>query len=171
MNRQTPNPDAILILYADGPTLLEAAIGGLNEAALNLSQNSDSWTIRQIVHHIVDGDDIWKTCIKASLGNNDGTFSLQWYWDKPQIDWAKNWKYASRSLGTSLALFRANRHHILELISQTPNAWEKSIRINTPKNKETRITIGEVLDMQASHVVDHISDIQSILHSHNMLIP
>jgi uncharacterized damage-inducible protein DinB len=166
MFEQTSNPDATLALYADGPAILEAVLNSLAESDLDLAQTSDSWTIRQIVHHIVDGDDIWKTCIKAALGNTEGLFSLQWYGDKPQIEWAENWKYSSRPIEPSLALFRANRHHIVELVQQTPNAWEKSIRIKWPQGEE-RITIGDVLEIQAPHVVEHVADIQTILRAHN----
>jgi uncharacterized damage-inducible protein DinB len=166
MPEQTSNPDTTLALYADGPATLEAVLNNLTESDLDLAQTSDSWTIRQIVHHIVDGDDIWKTCIKAALGNTQGLFSLQWYGDKSQIEWAENWKYSSRPIESSLALFRANRHHIVELVQQTPNAWEKSVRIKWPHGEE-RITIGDVLETQASHVVEHIADIQKILHAHN----
>jgi hypothetical protein len=166
MSEQTTDPDATLALYADGPARLEAVLKGLTESDMNLARSSDTWTVRHIVHHIVDGDDIWKTCIKAALGNPAGLFSLQWYWDRPQTEWAENWRYANRPIEPSLALFRANRQHIVELVRQTPQAWEKSIRIKTPQNEEARITIGEVLEIQAPHVVEHISDIQAILRIH-----
>jgi hypothetical protein len=162
MTEQDYNPNATLALYANGPARLEAALVGLTEPDLNLAQTSDSWTIRQIVHHLADGDDIWKTCVKAALGNREGLFSLQWYWDRPQTEWAANWKYAARRIEPSLALLRANRRHIVELVQQTPNAWEKSTRLKWPDGEEAQITIGEVLEMQASHVVGHINDIQRI---------
>jgi len=166
MTEQAYDPSATLALYADGPAQLEAVLMGLTESDLNLAQTSDSWTIRQIVHHLADGDDIWKTCIKAALGNSEGLFSLQWYCDKPQTEWAENWKYANRSIEPSLALLRANRHHIVELVQQTPDAWEKSIRLKWPESEEERITIGEVLEDQTSHVVRHINDIQMIRQAH-----
>jgi uncharacterized damage-inducible protein DinB len=166
MTEQAHNPCTTLALYADGPAQLEAVLMGLTESDLNLAQTSDTWTIRQIVHHLADGDDIWKTCIKAALGNSEDLFSLQWYWDKPQTEWAENWKYANRRIELSLALLRANRHHIVELLQQTPDAWEKSIRLKWPEGEEERITIGEVLQMQASHVVGHINDIQMIRQAH-----
>ena len=59
MTEQTRDPDAIIARYADGPAQLEAAIAGLTEEELDLAQTADTWTIRQIVHHVVDGDDIW----------------------------------------------------------------------------------------------------------------
>jgi hypothetical protein len=163
MSEHTSNPDATLAFYADGPARLEAILNGLTESDLNLAQSADTWTVRHIVHHIVDGDDIWKTCINA-----DGLFSLQWYWDRPQTEWAENWKYAPRPIGPSLALFRTNRHHVVELVRQTPHAWEKSIRIKTPQDEEARITIGEVLEIQAPHVIEHIIDIQTILRMRNL---
>lgn len=166
MTEQAYNPSASLALFADGPAQLEAVLMGLTESDLNLAQTSESWTIRQIVHHLADGDDLWKTCIKAALGNSEGLFSLKWYWDKPQTEWAENWKYANRSIEPSLALLRANRHQIVELVQQTPDAWEKSIRLKWPESEEERITIGKVLEMQASHVVGHINDIQMIRQTH-----
>ena len=168
MTGQTDNINATLAQYADGPAQLEAALIGLTESDLNLAQTTETWTIRQIVHHIVDGDDIWKTCIKAALGNSEGLFSLQWYWDRPQTEWAETWGYANRRIEPSLVLLRANRHHIEELVRRTPNAWEKSIRLKWPDTEEERITIGDVLEMQARHVIGHINDIQMIRRAYNV---
>jgi len=169
MTKQADISSEILAQYADGPAQLEAALNGLTESDLNLALTADSWSIRQMVHHLADGDDIWKICIKAALGNSEGLFTLQWYWDKPQMEWSENWKYASRSIEPSLALLRANRQHIVELVQQTPNAWEKSIRLKWPdRQEEERITIGDVLLMQARHIVGHINDIQTIRREHGI---
>jgi hypothetical protein len=166
MTEQTLNPEETLALYAGGPDQLEAVLEPLSEADLDLSLAPDAWTIRQIVHHIADGDDLWKTCIKAALGNPEGLFHLQWYWEKPQTEWAGNWHYANRPIEPSLALFRLNRQHIIELVRLTPNAWEQSICLKTPRDEEVRITVGDVLESQAQHVVGHIQDIQAILCAH-----
>ena len=165
MSDQTRDPDAIIARYADGPAQLEAAIAGLTEEALDLAQTADTWTIRQIVHHIVDGDDIWKIGIKAALGNSSGTFTLQWYWDRPQDDWVGSWDYAGRDLEPSLALFRANRRHILQLLSQVPDAWERSMSIKWPEGQKAQITVGYIVEMQAGHVLGHIDDIRTIRQS------
>jgi hypothetical protein len=166
MTEPANDPAATLALYAGGPARLEAALAGLAASDLDLALDRDSWTIRQIVHHLADGDDLWKTCIKAALGNPEGLFSLHWYWDKPQTAWAENWRYAGRGIGSSLALLAANRRHIVELVQQTPGAWEKSIRLKWPEGEEERITVGEVLRSQANHVAGHIDDIQRIRQAH-----
>ena len=66
----------------------EAALTSLTDSGLDLTLTTDSSFIREIVHHLADSDDIWKICIKAALGNNDSSFSLQCYWDKPKLDWS-----------------------------------------------------------------------------------
>jgi hypothetical protein len=122
MNNQADTFKNILAQYADGPTLLEQTLSGLTETDLDLTLSADSWSIRQIVHHIVDGDDIWKTCIKTALGNSDALFSLQWYTVKSQMEWSESWAYPCRGLTTSLELYRANRRHIVDLLEHIPGA-------------------------------------------------
>lgn len=166
MVKQADSPEEILALYADGPAQLEAAMKGLADAELNLALTADSWSIREIVHHQADGDDIWKMCIKMALGNKEGLFNLQWYWDKEQMEWSGNWHYAGRSVESSLALLRANRRHIVELVHPVSDTWEKFVRCNRPDGKEERITVGEVISMQARHITAHIQDIKDIRLAH-----
>jgi hypothetical protein len=78
------NFDRILADYADGSNLIEAAISGLTEAHLDLALTNHSWTIRQMVHHLADGDDVWKMFIKHATGNPGREFNLAWYWQIPQ---------------------------------------------------------------------------------------
>ena len=168
MTEQIHNPNVILARYANGPVQLESAVAGLTETELNMAEAADTWTIRQIVHHIVDGDDVWKICLKAALGNHEGVFSLQWYWDKPQTEWAENWAYASRAIGPSLAMFRASRCHVVELVQRVPNAWEQSIRLKTPQQADEPITVGDIIEMQANHAMEHIDDIWIIRQAHGI---
>lgn len=166
MNPKLDSPEELMALYTDGPRQLETALQGLSDDDLDLALSADSWSIRQIVHHIADGDDIWKTCIKMALGNNEGLFDLEWYWQKEQVEWAGSWNYAGRNIEPSLALLGANRRHIAELIRPISNTWDKSVRLRRPGGEEKRITIGEVVGMQAGHVIDHVKDIQAILIAH-----
>lgn len=65
--------------YREGPSLLEAAVTGLKDDVLDSVPSGGGWTIRQIVHHIADGDDIWKLGIKMAVGNDQAEFALGWY--------------------------------------------------------------------------------------------
>lgn len=107
MDPENAAPSKILAGFAQGPDRLEAAIDGLSNESLDLALSSQSWSIRQIVHHLADGIDLWKGFIKQAIGCPGTSFSLSWYWETPQDDWARMWTYAGRPVGSSLALYRA----------------------------------------------------------------
>jgi uncharacterized damage-inducible protein DinB len=153
---------SIIARFADGPAQLEQALTGLHDADLDAPPVQGGWTIRQIVHHIADGDDLWKACIKAALGNEQGEFTLEWYWVVPQDIWADRWAYAGRSIDVSLALFKANRAHVTQLLAHVPDAWSRSISLRKPSGETTRLTVGAVVEMQADHLQHHVHRILAI---------
>ena len=172
MTQQPPDQNTILVRYAEGPAQLEAALEGLAEEDLDVALSADTWTIRQIVHHIVDGDDLWKACIKIALGNSGTTFDLQWYWDLPQDRWVQRWDYAGRAIEPSLALFRANRSHVAQLLQQITDGWERYVLIKWPgRQEEERITVGDVVEMQANHLLGHVDDIRLIREARGLGAP
>jgi uncharacterized damage-inducible protein DinB len=160
--KATGDQATILAQYADGPAQLETAIKGLSESDLDLAPSHGGWSIREIVHHIADGDDIWKSCIKMALGNEQAEFHLDWYWTIPQTNWASSWAYAHRSVNPSLDLLKATRKHILDLLAQRADAWERGVEIREPNGQVTRVSVGFVMEMQANHVFHHITRILAI---------
>ncbi len=165
MNDQPANRSDILASYAAGPDHLEAAIAGLSAADLDLALSGDSWSIRQIVHHIADGDDLWKEFVKRAAGNPEGEFSLAWYWQIAQDEWARRWAYRERAIEPSLALFRASRAHIVQLLTHRPEAWSHSLLIRWP-DEEAHTSVGWVVAMQARHIDGHVDDIRRIREAH-----
>jgi len=157
-----------LSAYADGPDRLEAALAGFPESGLDLALSSDSWSIREIVHHVADGDDIWKAFIKRAVGALGGEFSLEWYWVTPQEEWAGRWAYRDRAIEPSLALLRAGRQHIVQLLEHIPQWWAKSLSIRWSDGEEQEVSVGWVVDMQAQHIEGHIEDIRRIREAHEV---
>ncbi len=162
--------DEILAFYASGPDQLDAAIAGLSPIGLDAALSSDSWSIRQIVHHVVDGDDLWKMFIKQALGNPGSEFTLGWYWDMEQITWGLRWAYAERAVEPSLALLRANRRHIVQLLEHRPAAWDNCLLVRWPRGESQReaqqVSVAWVVELQARHLVGHADDIHRIREAH-----
>ena len=154
--------DSILARYFAGPAALDRALAGITDAELDARSPTGGWTIRQTVHHIVDGDDLWKTCIKMALGNEQATFSLEWYQGQPQEAWADSWAYERRSTDESLALLRANRHHVNQLLSLVPEGWQRSVSWQKFNGDIERMPIGAVIEMQADHLEHHVRQIAHI---------
>lgn len=160
---KAPNDqDSILALFMDGPALLERALAGVQDAGLDAPPSRGGWTIRQIVHHIVDGDDLWKIGIKVALGNEQAEFSLDWYRTQPQEVWAKQWAYANRSLDVSLVLLRAIRNHVDQLLRQVPDGWHRSVGFRKPDGEIERLPVGAIVEMQADHLEHHVKQIRAI---------
>ncbi len=162
MKRLTESKHDILIAYAAGPQMIMGAIQGLSEDQLDLKLSQDSWSIRQLIHHITDGDYLWKEFLLRAAGEPEKEFSLEWYWCLPQDEWVKRWSYAGREVAHSLELFKANRLHTIELLEEVPGLWEKSLFIPTRQGGQERVSVGEVVKMQAGHAVDHAEDIRLI---------
>ena len=154
--------DSVLARFMEGPALLERALAGIQDAELDARASQGGWTIRQIVHHIVDGDDLWKIGIKVALGNEQAEFSFNWYRTQPQEVWAEKWAYANRSLDVSLALLRAIRNHIDQLLRQVPDAWHRSLAFRKPDGEIKRLPVGAIVEMQADHVEHHLKRIRAI---------
>jgi len=168
VTEQSDASGELLGRYAGCPQLLRAALAGLVEADLDRGLPTGGWTIRQIVHHIVDGDDLWKACIKAALGNSSAVFTLEWYWTVEQDQWAERWNYAGRALEPSLALFEASRRHIVQLLEQVPSSLERHIMVRWPGEHEQNVLVGEVVEMQTRHVLGHIGDIRAVREMHGI---
>ncbi len=152
-----------LARYREGPALLEAAVTNLTDAELDAAPAGGGWTIRQIVHHVADGDDIWKLGIKMALGNEQAEFSLAWYRGLSQQAWGDRWAYGRRSLDASLALLRAARAHILQLLESVPDVWDNAVVVRKPDGDLERVPIGFIVQMQADHVLHHLERIRGIL--------
>jgi hypothetical protein len=152
--------------YAAGPDRLEAALAGLDEAGLDAAPAGGGWSIRQIVAHVVDGDQLWTLGLKATLGGEGVTFDFQWYWAHPQEEWAGCWGYSRRPIGPALDLLRANRRHVAQIVEHLPGAWDRCAAIRVPGQKELPITVGAIVAMQAQHIVEHVDTIVAIRQEH-----
>ena len=158
MNQYEPISSA----YLAGAIQLRSAVADLSPDALDFSLNKDSWSIRQIVHHVADGDALWAVCVKAALGPNPQPFDLYWYWQIEQDEWTRHWAYADRPIESSLALLQFSRQHIVELLAAIPDALNRSVSYQFPGRPMREITIGRVLEMQSNHVAEHVDEILKI---------
>jgi uncharacterized damage-inducible protein DinB len=154
--------DNQLSRYREGPTLLENIVKELQDTSLDFKPSGGGWSIRQIVHHIVDGDYIWTFAIKMAFGNQQPEFFLKWYSSMTQDTWADHWAYSRRSIDTSLSLLKTTREHVLQLLASVPEAWNRIVVLHTPKGEIEQVPAGFIIKMQADHIQHHVERIRSI---------
>jgi hypothetical protein len=161
--------NALLEKYLQLPGRLEAAITGLDETDLDLTLGK-GWSIRAYVHHTVEGELMWQVNLRAILGRDGIEFPFGWYFGLPQDEWAERWIYGKRAVGPSLALFRGSAASLAELLRNVPpEAWEHSGRVTWPgDDKETRLTVRDIVLIHLRHMDQHTADIQAIRAAHHV---
>jgi len=160
------NHDILLTRYLQLPDRLEAVIAGLSEA--DLDRKGAGWSIRQYVHHTVEGELMWQLFLRAIIGTNGIEFPIQWYFAISQDEWAERWASDKRAVEPTLALFRASTRSLGELLRNvSPEAWEHYGRVTWPgADKETCFTARDILLMHIGHMDQHTADIKAILNLH-----
>ena len=158
-----PDPTGILTKFKAAPSELEALLADLPAGRLQAEAYPGGWTLAQVIHHIADGDDLWKACILAGLGGTAPVFGLEWYWSLPQDQWAQAWHYASRPIADSLAVFRANRSITATILAGTARWWERQVTIRSSRGELETTTLLEVVAGQADHAMQHVEEIRQAL--------
>jgi DinB superfamily len=153
--------------YLQLPERLEAAITGLSES--NLDLRAEGWSIREYVHHTVEGELLWQVNLRAILGTDGIEFPFQWYFTLSQDEWAQCWASDKRAIEPTLALFRASTRSLAELLHYVdPQAWKHHGLVTWPGAKEiTRLTVREILLIHIGHMDQHTRDIRAIRELHN----
>jgi len=164
--RELGTTEAILAAFAAGPGDLGRALAGLSEPDLDLARGPGKWTIRQIVHHVVDGDSMWGMCVRVAMGNPGAVFRLDWY---DQEAWVAALDHARRPLAPALALLSANREHLTQLLDHVPDAWVQHVLIPMPRYPDGyKMVVKDIILTQAAHIPWHIGQIRETRQIHGV---
>jgi len=157
------NWQEILNDYTQGPELLASALKDIPDELLGQALDEENWSIRAIIHHIVEGDDLFVPFIKQALGGLGGVYRMNWYFQLSQIEWGKRWGFERREIGPALALFKANREHTCGILSGVDTPWEFKLTITWPGRDPIEYSIPEIMEIQIHHLDEHLAEIQAIL--------
>jgi hypothetical protein len=160
---------SLLKRYLKLPDRLEAAIAGLDEAQLDLTMGT-GWSIREYVHHTVEGELMWQNYLRAIVGTNGLQIPIPWYFDHSQDEWAELWASGKRAIGPSLLLFRGSTASLVELLSHMPaETWKHYGCVTWPgDDKESRYLVRDIVLMHLGHMDQHTADIQAIRTAHRV---
>ena len=153
--------------YTSLPERLAAAVSGLSEDQLNLTDGPDEWSIRQIVHHLADGQAVWSLCIRMAIGAPGSAIQFDWY---PGNDaWSQRMAFTERNIEPSLALLRALHQETAESLALIPNAWDHQVIIGVPgSGDEQAFSVAQIVDFTAEHFVEHLGEIKGIRENYGL---
>ena len=148
--------------YRDGIRNFNNVTNMLTGEDLNRSRGEGKWSIREIIHHIADAENLWMNCVKAALGNSGSDYDMSWY----PIDnkWAEPLGYNTRSREYAIDLFKVSRKQVVELLEFNPDAWENFViikRSDIPEGK--RYSIKDIVTFQTLHLNRHLDQTKESL--------
>ena len=146
--------------YRSLSIILQAVVSDFSEAELNFIPDG-KWSVRQIVHHVVDSDAVVKTMILAAIGNSGCTYDQSWY--PTDNAWAATMVYERRDVSSAVSLFQANVIHLENLLKKLPEAWDRFVIFKWPKNPEgIQLSVDYLINSRIEHTEHHIKRIREI---------
>jgi catechol 2,3-dioxygenase-like lactoylglutathione lyase family enzyme len=160
VSASTLTDQQLLQLYAGAPDRLEAAIADLPESALDDLAEGYTWTIRMLVHHICDGDQLWAGALLAALIKPGTSYSHDWY--TTDLAAAEALDYTGRPIDTALRLFRLTRAHTVELVA-LPDALDRYVEFRRHYEMTgSKMTVRSMLLARATHTIEHLNEVQAL---------
>jgi hypothetical protein len=142
-----------LVQLEELPSLLRAAVAGLNETQLETPYRDGGWTIRQVVHHVPDSHLQGYMRFKLALTENHPTVTA---YNQPA--WGELADVQTAPLEVSMRLLEALHVRWVTLIrGMKPEDFARTFVIKG----ETR-TLDMTLHLYAWHSLHHVAQINSL---------
>ncbi len=144
---------------------LHLLMGGLTYDELDLSADSEAipgtWTIREIIHHLVDDGDLWSMRIKLALASPGSRSQFDGF---PGNEvWAGRLDFEDRDVRPALDLIAAHCTYLIELLTRFHASWGHSILlVDAATGSERTMTILEIVQMLVEHLEEHMAQIEEI---------
>ncbi|MFL5244577.1 MAG: DinB family protein [Gemmataceae bacterium] len=139
---------AVIERFLQGAEQIRAAIKGLGPQDLHAFPIHGTWSINQIVVHLLDSDLIATHRMKRIIAENN---PLLIGYDETQF--AKSLFYDKEPLEDVLKLFELNRAQMGRILRQLPDA---AFERHGTHNERGTVRLGELVEDYAGHVDHHL---------------
>lgn len=137
------------------PGLVEAAVAGLEEAALDSPFRAGGWTARQLVHHLADSH--MNAFVRFKLAMTEEQPTIKPY---NQDEWSKLPDVLSPPVAASLQVLHGVHTRWVALLRAIPaEAWSRSIL----HPERGRLSLDDLLEIYAGHGVKHLDHIRKAI--------
>ncbi len=159
MGRQRSTDEATLRRFIHGAEDLAALAEDLSVGDLDLRSEPDSWTIREIIHHVSDDGDVWSMCIKKALAMPGALVRFEGF--PGNEAWSEALTFARRDVGPAVRLMRAHRCYLAEILAHFEGAWDRSIRLADAEGQVVReMSVRDIVTMLTDHMLEHVDTIK-----------
>lgn len=163
MTQQTAPQNDLLTQFLATADRLVTAVTDLSEAELNLTAESDGWSIRQMVHHVADDGDAWCLPLKKAIATPGVPLRFEGF---PGNDaWAAALAFDQRGVGPALQLIQAHRQVMADLARHFAGEWDACYVTVVDANGQAmqNLTLEQIIRMITEHLQEHVELIEGVL--------
>ncbi|MCC6381978.1 MAG: DinB family protein [Dehalococcoidia bacterium] len=151
MVRPSEPPADLLARFARGPSLLRAAVAGLDAGALNRTRPGSDWSARDVVVHLADTELVRAVRFRVVLTEDEPVLAAF-----DEGIWKRRLHYLWRDPEAALALFEQIRFSSAEMLSRCGSGdWQRG----GTHQEWGRVTLADLLQRGVAHVDDHCGQI------------
>ncbi len=139
---------ALIDRYAIGPATLEYAVYGLTDEQAHARPGPGLWSIVELVAHLADSDAVGGDRIKRIIAEPEPTLLAY-----DETAWNERLKMQESSMEDALALFRANRRWVEQVLRRCDEADFKRRGTHTEKGS---VTLADQVVTYVTHLDYHL---------------
>ena len=127
----------------------------LDDNALSKSYGPGKWTVKEILHHLVDAETVLYDRIRRGISNPN-----QVVWGFDQDKWAQELDYAGKAMETDKEIYKAVRQGIIYLASSYYDSYGHHELVHSRTGKKT---LKDIFDKVVWHNQQHLDQIEVAL--------
>lgn len=139
-----------------------ALIEPLSEGDLDLREEPDGWSIRQIVHHVSDDGDAWAYQMKRALATPGAPAHFEGF--PGNEAWAAALRFEDRPIGPDLVLIHAHNRAMAALAADFTDEWQRNVTFHDESGAQIgSVSVSDMLTFLTEHMQEHTQTITRIL--------
>ncbi|WP_144938976.1 DinB family protein [Paenibacillus sp. 32O-W] len=150
----------VIQTYREAARILMEVLDGLDDRELDLSRGEGKWTIREIVHHIVECDLNYFQINRYALANTGEKYFFN------EFDahvWNQSMNHNQRDIRIEVQLFSTIREYISYLCKIIPNSLDRIL-----VHQNGTATVRDALNHDINHSYHHIEQIKETRRIHSI---
>ena len=145
-----------LKLLAATPRRLAKLLKGVPKKKLTKRPEPDRWSVAEILAHMADAELVMGFRMRLTLGSNGTTIQAF-----DQNAWSEYSRYRLQDPRVSFEGFQILRDRNVRLLRLIPREMWDFFGMHTERGKET---VTRMTEMMAGHDINHVSQVERILH-------
>lgn len=143
------------------PSRIRRATRGLSATQLDRRGGSESWSVREYAHHLIEANLVAATIVVAAVGSPGCRYDWSWMW--PSRKWMRHLGYSNAPLEPAIRILEGLTAHLGGILARSPRKLSTRVRVAGTRNGRGKLTtIRKVLQDEVEHADHHLGDVAAI---------